>query len=57
MFKRYVVLSRVEQAVEVDTPDYQNRLLVCATILQGYENKQQLFPSTASTDWLFLRYV
>jgi len=56
MFKRYGFLSRVKHVVEVDIPDFQNRLLLCATILDDYENKQ-LFPSTAFIDLLFLRHV
>jgi len=56
MFNRYGFLSRVKHVVEVDISDFQNRLLVFATILDDYENKQ-LFPSTAFTDLLFLRYV
>jgi len=46
MFKRYGFLSTVNHVVEMDIPDFKNRFLLCATILDFYENKQQLFPST-----------
>jgi hypothetical protein len=56
MFEGYGFLSRVKDSVEVDIHDFQNRLLLCATILDNFENKQRLFPYTASTEWLLLRY-